>query len=177
MPWSERWAEGAVETIRAVYEEYGFTWEPEGYHSDLYDVRGRYLADGHRFWVYVEGETVLGTAALETYLRLSGHVGETVVAGSKVRVAGTDGSVERLYVHPSARRRGIASVLMETVAMAAREDGCTALEVWSDKRFEGAHRLYEKLGARVVGERICDDPDVSPEWGLVMPLVEGTRSV
>ena len=159
-----------METIREVYDEYGFTWEPEGYHADLYDVRGQYLADGHRFWVYVEGDEVLGTAALESYPRLPGAPGETTLADGKVRVAGTDGSVERLYVRPSARRRGIASTLMETVAVAARQDGRHALEVWSDKRFEGAHRLYERLGARVVGERICDDPDVSPEWGLVLPL-------
>ncbi len=170
LPWDERWAEGAIETIRAVYEEYGFTWEPDGYHADLYDVRGQYLASGHRFWVYVDGETVLGTAALEKYPRLPGASGETVTVSGKVRVATTDGSVERLYVHPSARRRGIARALMAIVSEAAREEGLTALEVWSDKRFEAAHRLYEALGARVVGERICDDPDVSPEWGLVLPL-------
>ena len=168
MPWEERWAEGAIETIRAVYDEYGFTWEPEGYHADLYDVRGQYLSQGHRFWVYVEDGRVLGTAALETYDLLPGRVSETVVVEGKVRVAGTDGSVERLYVHPEARRRGIAMQLMATVVAAAQ--GRRALEVWSDKRFEGAHRLYERLGATVVGDRICDDPDVSPEWGLVLPL-------
>ena len=168
LPWEERWAEGAIETIRAVYREYGFTWEPEGYHADLYDVRGRYLVLGHRFWVYVDEGRVLGTAALEGYPALPGRVGETVLVGGKTRVAGTDGSVERLYVHPEARRRGIALTLMETVVREARAGGMTALEVWSDKRFQGAHRLYEKLGATVVGERICDDPDVSPEWGLAL---------
>lgn len=168
LPWEERWAEGAIETIRAVYDEYGFTWEPEGYHADLYDVQGQYLVDGHRFWVYVEDDRVLGTAALETYPLLPGRLGETVEVAGKTRVAATDGSVERLYVHPDARRRGIASILMETVMEAAQ--GLQALEVWSDKRFEGAHRLYEKLGATVVGDRICDDPDVSPEWGLVLPV-------
>ena len=93
-----------------------------------------------------------------------------MVDGDKVRVAATDGSVERLYVRPTVRRRGIATVLMPEVVKAARTEGVTALEVWSDKRFEGAHRLYERLGAKVVGERICDDPDVSPEWGLVLPV-------
>lgn len=170
LPWSERWAEGAIETIRAVYEEYGFTWEPEGYHADLYDVRGQYLADGHRFWVYVHDDRVLGTAALETYPLLPGELGETVEVDGKVRVAATDGSVERLYVHPDGRRRGIATALMETVVEAAKADGRHALEVWSDKRFLSAHQLYAKLGATTVGDRICDDPDVSPEWGLVLPL-------
>ena len=153
-----------------MYEEYGFTWKPEGYHADLYDVRGQYLAHGHRFWVFVQNDEVLGTAALETYPLLPGRLGETALANGKMRIAATDGSVERLYVHPKARRRGIARTLMATVAQAAREDGLSALEVWSDKRFEAAHRLYEGMGATVVGERICDDPDVSPEWGLVLPL-------
>ena len=170
LPWEERWAEGAIETIRAVYEEYGFTWEPEGYHADLYDVRRQYLAEGHRFWVFVENGRVRGTAALETYPLLSGTLGGTVDIAGKVRVAATDGSVERLYVHPEARRRGIASALMDVVIETARADGRTALEVWSDKRFDAAHRLYGKLGAIPVGERICDDPDVSPEWGLALPL-------
>ena len=170
LPWSERWAEGAIEAIRLVYEEYGFTWEPKGYHADLFDVRGQYLVEGHRFWVYVEENRVLGTGALEAYPLLPGPLGKTVEIEGKVRVAATDGSVERLYVHPEARRRGIASALMETIMKAARTDDLTALEVWSDKRFLAAHRLYEKLGAREVGERICDDPDVSPEWGLVLPV-------
>ena len=170
LSWDERWAEGAISTIRAVYDEYGFTWEADGYHADLYDVRGQYLAEGHRFWVYVEEERVLGTAALESYRLIPGAFGETAWLDGKVRVAATDGSVERLYVHPEARRRGIAMKLMRMVMDVARGDGRTALEVWSDKRFEAAHRLYEGMGATVVGERICDDPDVSPEWGLVLPL-------
>jgi putative acetyltransferase len=170
LPWAEEWAEGAIETIRAVYEEYHFTWDPEGYHADLYDVRGQYLADGHQFWVYVADGRVLGTAALEKYDLLPGVVGEAVEVEGKIRVAGTNGSVERLYVHPDGRRRGIATQLMNTVVEAARAEGVTALEVWSDKRFLSAHQLYAKLGAQQVGDRICDDPDVSPEWGLVMKL-------
>lgn len=169
-PWEKGDAEGTIDTIRSVYEEYGFTWEPEGYHADLYDVEGQYLSEGHRFWVFVQDGRVVGTAALESYPLLPGAPGETVVHEGKVRVAATDGSVERLYVHPEFRRRGIARELMAVVMEAARAADMTHLEVWSDKRFEGAHRLYEGLGAQVVGDRICDDPDVSPEWGLVLPL-------
>jgi hypothetical protein len=49
------------------------------------------------------------------------------------------------------------------------------MEMWSDKRFEDAHRLYQKLGAEVVGERICHDPDQSPEWGLLLPVSTDSR--
>lgn len=44
------------------------------------------------------------------------------------------------------------------------------MEIWSDKRFVEAHRLYQRLGAFVVADRICSDPDNSPEWGLLLPL-------
>jgi hypothetical protein len=46
------------------------------------------------------------------------------------------------------------------------------LKIWSDKRFADAHRLYERHGARVVGERVHDDPDQSHEWGLVLDLTD-----
>jgi hypothetical protein len=50
------------------------------------------------------------------------------------------------------------------------------LAIWSDKRFADAHRLYERFGARVVAERVGDDPDKSPEWGLVLGLDGGARA-
>lgn len=52
----------------------------------------------------------------------------------------------------------------------ARRRGHRQLEIWSDKRFEDAHRLYRRYGARVVGERVHDDPDSSEEWGLLIDL-------
>jgi len=55
---------------------------------------------------------------------------------------------------------------MEMVLTTAREKGLKQLEIWSDKRFEAAHRLYGKYGAELVSDRICHDPDHSPEWGL-----------
>jgi hypothetical protein len=44
------------------------------------------------------------------------------------------------------------------------------MEIWSDKKLLDGHRLYEKVGAVLVGERLCHDPDQSPEWGLVLDL-------
>jgi hypothetical protein len=52
----------------------------------------------------------------------------------------------------------------------ARHRQCHALEIWSDKLFKEAHQLYEKLGAQCIGDRICPDPDQSPEWGYLLPL-------
>jgi len=47
------------------------------------------------------------------------------------------------------------------------------VEIWSDKRFEQAHRLYQRFGARPVADRFIFDPDRCEEWGLVVDLAGG----
>ncbi|MBI1757021.1 MAG: GNAT family N-acetyltransferase [Fimbriimonas ginsengisoli] len=163
-------APGILDVVESVYVEYGFTWEPDGYNADLTDVEGHYFARGNPFWVAeVEGR-VLGTVALDLFARIPGIRGGTTLHHEKVRVCDADCSVERLYVHPDARRMGLGSSLMESTITTARNKGRDTMEAWSDKRLTKAHRLYEKLGAQVVGERICHDPDRSPEWGFLLPL-------
>jgi putative acetyltransferase len=135
----------AAAVVRAVYDEYGFTWDEEGYHADLRDVEASYAA----FFVAERDGRIVGTAGL------TGH-----------------GSLERLYVLPQARGSGAGAALFTAVAAEARRRRHSQLEIWSDKRFADAHRLYERLGARVVGERVHDDPDSSHEWGLVLDLTD-----
>lgn len=158
--------------IRAVYDEYGFTWDASDYHADLYDLGSFYFNDGHRFWVAEVQGKVCGTAALMRHELIEGPAGSLVQVDDQFRIAGTDCSLERLYVHPNARRLGLGTALTQGVidhAYAARH---RAMEIWSDKRFGDAHRLYGRFGAEVVGDRICDDPDESPEWGLWLPLLK-----
>jgi len=133
----------AAAVVRAVFDEYGFTWEERGYHADLLNVETSFAS----FFVAELDGRVVGTAGLSQH-----------------------GSLERLYVVPEARGAGVGSALLAAVADEARSCGHTRLEIWSDKRFEDAHRLYQRLGATVVGERVHDDPDSSHEWGLVLDL-------
>ena len=135
----------AAAIVRAVYEEFGFTWDEVGYHSDLRDVEGSYAA----FFVAEHDGRMVGTAGLTSH-----------------------GSLERLYVLAEARGSGAGSALLAAVVAQARRCGHVQLEIWSDKRFTDAHRLYERHGARVVGERVHDDPDASHEWGLVLDLTD-----
>lgn len=162
--------DGIVDTVRAVYDEFGFTWDAEEYHADLYHVEGHYLAKGHPFFVATVDGRVVGTAALDIYPALPGSVGETAEIDGRVRACGTDCSMERLYVHPSFRRIGAGRALAQRLVEAGQERGCSAMELWSDKRFVQAHQLYLSMGARIIGERICHDPDKSPEWGLLLPV-------
>ena len=161
---------GVVDTIRAVYDEYGFTWEEDGYHADLYNLGEYYLARGHRFAVAESNGRVVGTVALEIFPALAGPVGEPTEISGKVRIAGCDCALNRLYVHPDARRLGMGRALTSYAIDAAREEKRFAMEIWSDKRFEAAHQLYAAFGAQVVGDRVLDDPDISPEWGLWLTL-------
>lgn len=160
----------AAAVVQAVFSEYGFTWEAEGYHADLYDLDRYYLAVGDPFWVAEREGVIVGTCALELFDPLPGKVGEVAIVDGKVRAGGADCSLERLYVHPTARRMGIGAALFETTLAEARQRGRQAMEIWSDKEFGDAHRLYERYGAVVIGDRICDDPDEAAEWGLVLPL-------
>lgn len=155
--------------IRAVYDEYGFSWDSQGYHADLYDLEACYDAVGDSFYVAELEGCVIGTVALERFDRIPGEVGIMFQEGFW-RVCGADFSLERLYVDPGARKIGAGRALFEHVMEEARREGRTAMELWSDKKFADAHRLYQRYGAVVVGERICDDPDQSPEYGLKLML-------
>lgn len=162
--------DAVVRIIRAVYDEYGFTWDPEVYHADLYDLDGYYRDRGDVFYLALDGDEPVGTAALELFPRIPGENDVLHHGHGLPRIGGCDCSIERLYVHPEARRDGFGSGLFRHVAQEAKRRGRTRMEIWSDKRFTDAHRLYQRFGARVVADRICDDPDVSPEWGLTLDL-------
>ncbi len=161
---------GAAAVVRAVYEEYGFTWEPGGYHRDLERLEEHYLARGWPFFVVELDGQLVGTAGLELFDEVPGAAGEVVVHQGVRRVAGTDCALERLYVLRSQRGRGVGRALFAATLDAARGLSRRRLEIWSDKRFAEAHRLYEAHGARQAGERICHDPDQSPEWGFSLAL-------
>jgi putative acetyltransferase len=169
-PWESRDELGAIETIKEVYDEYGFAWDPAVYHSDLYNIQEAYFSTGDLFYVATVNDHVVGTVALEFFPILPGQAGQLQQFEGKWRVCSADCSLERLYVRPSARGFGVGSSLFREMLQLAIHSGRAAMEIWSDKRFVQAHGLYGKYGAEVVGERICDDPDVSPEWGLLLPL-------
>ena len=82
--------------VRAVYDEFGFTWDEDGYHADLADVEAFYAA----FYVAEMDSRIVGAAGL------TGH-----------------GSLERLYVLPEARGSGAGSALLTAVADQARRNG------------------------------------------------------
>ena len=160
-----------VRVIKAVYDEYGFTWDAEEYHADLYDLQGHYLDHGCPFFVAeLPSGRLAGTAALEIFPRIPGEPSTLTTVDGRIRIGGTDCSMERLYVDPQIRRQGIGRALALELVQSAQENKRKLMEIWSDKRFVKAHALYESMGAKQVGDRICHDPDQSPEWGLSLEV-------
>ena len=156
--------------VKAVYDEYGFEWDPEGYHWDLYNLKEAYDDHGDEFYVGEFDGKVVGTVAYERFETIPGEPGNITYYDGYVRVAGANCSLERLYIPSEFRGMKLGRKLTEFVLDRARSDGRSVLELWSDKRFEVAHKLYESIGANIIGERICDDPEQSEEWGLVLML-------
>lgn len=58
------------------------------------------------------------------------------------------GKLRKLYVDARARGEGLGSAMVHLVEAAAAERGFQHLHLWSDSRFDAAHRLYERLGWR-----------------------------
>jgi len=54
--------------------------------------------------------------------------------------------LKKLYVAASERRTGLGGRLVDEVEAAARAHGARSVELWSDTRFETAHRFYERRG-------------------------------
>ncbi len=146
LPYLPEHREPMVAVVQEVHREYGFTWEAEGYHRDLYTVESYYLATGGMFWVAMDGERVVGCVG--------------------VTIHGDECELHRLYLLSSYRGRGLGRRLLETTIAFARERGCRRMIAWSDVKLPDAHRLYLKMGFVQEGQRICDDPDQALEHGF-----------
>jgi GNAT superfamily N-acetyltransferase len=157
----EAW--GGPRAIRAgeeamVHALIGRCYREHGLQLDLEDACEAHLKNpgeyfrghGGEFWVVTdEAGAVRATAALMVHERGAGRVGE----------------LKSMYVEAAWRRRGVGRSLTRLVMEAARRAGCDAMELWSDTRFEVAHRMYESLGFVRVGRREVGDSNGSVEWG------------
>ncbi len=162
-----------VDVVRSVFLEYGFAWDDGPYYADLYDPISHYPAPGG-FWVCVIDGAVVGTVGLEVFESVpiirADQPAHPIIHEGKTRVAGADCSLERLYLRADFRGQGVGRALFQTTIEAARSLSLKRMEIWSDKLLEPAHALYHRVGAVIVADRLCDDPDESPEWGLSLDL-------
>ena len=134
--------------IHRVFDEYDFIWDPE---DEFWDLLSEQQAFPYRspigaMWVMRdEAGMVIGSIAAE-------------------RVDGPTVELHRLYLDAHLRGQGLGRRLFETAVEWARAHGAWRIELWSDTRFEDAHRLYERLGYAKTETRELDDVNQTVEF-------------
>jgi ribosomal protein S18 acetylase RimI-like enzyme len=77
----------------------------------------------------------------------------------------------RVYTLPSTHGSGLGERLLRTAEARARQAGATRLVLWSDTRFDRAHRFYAKQGYVRHGPiRVLHDLSNSLEFGYAKPV-------
>lgn len=139
-----------VALIRAVFDEYGMTFDLDDFDRDLTDIATHYLARGGMFSVLLEGDDVVGTVAAVAH--------------------GDECEIKRLYLHPAYRGQGHGRRLLQHIVDWAAAQGFRRVTAWSDVRLTASHPVYERLGFQRIGERVVDDLDRSRELGFARDL-------
>lgn len=142
---------GVVALIARCYGEFGLTLNlNDACEAHLADPGAHFRAGGGEYWVMTDE---------------AGEVRATCALWLERGPGGVRAELKSMYVDPSWRRRGVGRALTRRVMEAARTAGARELELWSDTRFEPAHRMYESLGFVRWGEREVDDSNNSREFG------------
>ncbi len=143
-----------IALIAGCWSEYpGCIMDVHGECPDLLDPAGAYGRLGGQFWVATDRcGTVVAT------------IGWRPLDPARVEL-------ERLYVNPRWRRQGLANTLADLVEQAAIERRARQIELWSDTRFENAHRFYEARGyVRTGPDRALGDLSHTREHHYVKAL-------
>jgi putative acetyltransferase len=152
-------APALIALIGGCYAEYpGCVLDLPGVDADLCKPATVFGALGGQLWVVSEGSSGL----IACVGLAPAHAPPTPWSTAELK---------RLYVAASHRRRGLARALCLAVENAARAQGATSLELWSDSRFTSAHALYESMGyARLPEQRALHDPSQTVEFSYLKPL-------
>jgi GNAT superfamily N-acetyltransferase len=98
-----------------------------------------------------------------TFLVGFDDAGAPVCAGGVKRLDDEAAEIKRMYVVPSARRRGIARVLLRALEDAARDLGYRVVRLDTGPRQPHAQALYEASGYRAIGNFNANP--VASFWG------------
>lgn len=118
-----------AEFIYSVLESAGV---PRDKYSDVkeettVDYISRNYGEKNRFWVALDGDTVIGTIALH-------------------EIDEKTGELKRMLVDPKFHGKGLGKVLLDTLLIVAKERGYSSIILYSDMLMTRAHRFYEKNG-------------------------------
>lgn len=145
-------APAVVDLVGRVYAEYGFVWDPRVEVPDLFAFDAHYAPPHGAFFVARGASGVVGSVGAE-------------------RLDASTAELHRLYLDAALRGRGTGRALVEAVLAWCRAERITTVILWSDTRFDLAHRLYERLGFGQTGERtLADDANDTREYRYELRL-------
>jgi GNAT superfamily N-acetyltransferase len=184
-------AEQLIALIGACWALYpGIRMDVDGEMPELRALASYYARAGGGLWVAEDDGTVIGMAATRPLDSEAGGAasGEPipVIARSEatrqsparespVPLAPSGASpaweICRVYVHPSQHGSGLAHRLLDTAEAQAIAAGAARLVLWSDTRFDRAHRFYEKRSYVRAGPiRVLHDISNSLEFAYAKPV-------
>jgi GNAT superfamily N-acetyltransferase len=141
-----------IALIGRVFAEYGFVYDPTVEVPDLLAFARHYVPPAGAFFVVRREEIIVGSVGVE-------------------RMGGGAAELHRLYLDAYLRGQGSGRALVETVLSWCRRENIADLVLWSDTRFDRAHRLYERMGFRKTGERtLAGDANQSREYRYERPV-------
>lgn len=146
-------AAGFIALIGACWAEYpGCVMDVDGEVPELRALATYYAQAGGALW------------AAERDGRIAGMVATRPLEPGAWEIC-------KMYVAAAARGTGLAAALLDGAAAHARAAGADRLVLWSDTRFDRAHRFYEKRSFVRQGPiRILDDLSHSLEFRYAKPL-------
>jgi GNAT superfamily N-acetyltransferase len=150
-------AEGFIALISACWAEYpGCVMDLDGEVPELRALASYYGAKGGALWAAEQGGRVVGM------------VGTAPLDGG---APGDVWEICKMYAYAAQRGTGLAQALIAAAEGHARGRGATAMRLWSDTRFDRAHRFYEKCSYVRAGPiRVLDDLSHSLEFEYGKPL-------
>jgi len=144
---------GVIALIRRCWADYpGCILDVEREEPGLLAPASHYAAQGGTVWVAEDAGAIAGMIAA-------------------VPLDGGRWEVCKVYVHPDRHGAGLAHRLLDVAEAHAMAAGATRLLLWTDTRFDRAHRFYEKRSwVRDGPIRALDDVSRSLEFGYAKPV-------
>jgi ribosomal protein S18 acetylase RimI-like enzyme len=146
-------AQGFIALIGACWAAYpGCVMDVDGEAPELRALSSYYVGHGGALWAAEAGGAIVGMVATRP-------------------LEGRNWEICRLYVDPASHGSGLASALIDAAEAHARACGGTVMKLWTDTRFDRAHRFYEKHSyVRHGAIRVLHDRSNSIEFAYAKPL-------
>jgi putative acetyltransferase len=146
-------SEGLILLISNAFSEYpGCVLDVDVDMPELREPATAVVKESGRWWIAELDGAVVGSVAVTPEQK-------TIV------------ELKKLYVSPLARRRGLGAHLVALAESEARSREARTLFLWTDTRFEDAHRLYDRLGfIRAPGTRALNDGSNTIEYHYAKDL-------